>query len=133
MSPRYSGARRRPQQKAYTIYQASLLGALETTVYIQPPPFGQTFAVCAGRIVLVVRSLRKIKAKVDRNEDLTREETAAWNRCAAMLVMGGDLSDGKRDPVVVKNVPKRQQFTIVETVDTYDFRIDEGVGDYGQL
>jgi hypothetical protein len=62
--------------------------------------------------------LRKIRAKVDRKERLTEEETAAWNRCSAMLILRSGVSDEEGDLVVVKNVPERQKFTIVQIIGT---------------
>lgn len=71
--------------------------------------------------------LRKLKDNSDKDIALDDEEQAAWNRCNAMLtyIKVGDL-------VVVKNVPSRDQFTIVEVEGAYDYKI-ENAGDYGHI
>lgn len=71
--------------------------------------------------------LRKLKAKKDNNLDLDEKEQQAWDRCHPMLVY---IKEG--DLVVVKNVPTREQFTIVGVTGQYDFKIGD-IGDYGHI
>jgi hypothetical protein len=72
--------------------------------------------------------LRKIKAKIDKAEELDQEEQAAWSRCQNMLdyIKPDDL-------VLVKNVPSADKFTITKIAGPYDYRIDPVVDDYGHF
>lgn len=73
-------------------------------------------------------NLRKLQDKVSTNISLDSEEQEAWSRCRAML-----QSIQKGDLIAVKNIPSRDQFTLVRVRDKYDFQIDSSVGDYGHL
>ncbi len=70
--------------------------------------------------------LRRLYDKVNKNEELDNEEQRAWNRCYAML-----LYINVNDLVVIKNLPNREQFTLVKITGKYNFQIDEKIDDYG--
>lgn len=71
--------------------------------------------------------LRKLRSKMDNSVTLDDEEQRAWDRCNTMV-----LYIKESDLVVVKNVPTRYQFTIVEVKGTYDYKIED-IGDYGHI
>ncbi len=71
--------------------------------------------------------LSKLKTKTDDHIAFDDEEQRAWDRCNTMLLY---IKEG--DLIVVKNVPTREQFTIVEVKGSYDYNIED-IGDYGHI
>jgi len=71
--------------------------------------------------------LRKLNEKRTNNLILDEKEQQAWDRCNHMLlyIKQGDL-------IAVKNVPSREQFTIVRVTGDYDFKIGD-IGDFGHI
>lgn len=63
--------------------------------------------------------LRRLQKKVANDEELTKRENQAWDRCRPMLE---EIQEG--DYVAVKNLPDTESFTIVEVSGPYKFDLD---------
>jgi hypothetical protein len=72
--------------------------------------------------------LRRIRAKIEKAEQLDEEEQSAWSHCQSMLsyIKSDDL-------VVVKNIPSPDKFTITKIGGAYDYRIEPKVADFGHV
>lgn len=71
--------------------------------------------------------LRKIKEKISEGQELDKKEQITWDRCRFMLE-----SIAKGDLIVVKNIPKRNNFSIVKVEGSYQFNRGE-IGDFGHF